>query len=149
MTAKATVSGILSQPQTVGDFLYRAAVETRPDPKAVLWDNVSALMRHHYGGENLTRLATDCGIGPGTASRIKSRETSVGLDVIEKICARFDLAVWQVFVPGLEPGNPPVLREASPAERRLYQQFLEVKRTLESIRDEGPPPAIGHVTPPK
>lgn len=52
------------------------------DPKAILLANVSALMRHRYGRENLTRLANDCKLGPGTASRIKAQETSVGIDVL-------------------------------------------------------------------
>lgn len=36
----------------------------------------------------------------------------------------------------MEPGNPPVLREASPAERRLYKRFLAFKKALENGDDE-------------
>lgn len=80
-------------------------MDKRPDPRAVFWANVRALMLHHYGKENLTRFAEDTKVGPGTMSRIKSGQTHVQLDTIEKICAKFDLAPWQLLVPGMEPAN--------------------------------------------
>ena len=45
-----------TQPQSVERMthIYGAM---RIDPKLVLWQNVSALMAHHWGGENLTRLS--------------------------------------------------------------------------------------------
>lgn len=53
------------------------------DSKAVLWASVLALMVKNYGRENLNRLAREAKIGPGTASRLKAQETSVGLDTID------------------------------------------------------------------
>ena len=81
----------------------------KPDTKLVLWENVSALMKTKYGRENLTRLAADAKIGPGTASRIKAHETSVGLDVVEAIARIFRLEPWQLLVPGMDAASPPVL----------------------------------------
>lgn len=69
--------------------------------KTVLWENVRALMVQRYGAENLTRLARDAKLGPGTATRIKAAETSVGLDVIEKIARAFKVEPWQLLAPGL------------------------------------------------
>jgi cyclophilin family peptidyl-prolyl cis-trans isomerase len=60
----------------------------RSDPRAVLWQNIVSLMRHRYGGENLTQFAKDCGIGPGSASRLKAQATSERLET-----AAFALAV--------------------------------------------------------
>lgn len=74
--------------------------------KKILWDNVLALMRKHYGKENLTRLATDASIGPGTATRIKAQETSVGVDVLEKIGGVFGVEPWQLIAPALGSINP-------------------------------------------
>lgn len=80
------------------------------DSKAVLWASVLALMVKNYGRENLNRLAREAKIGPGTASRLKAQETSVGLDTIDKLAAYFNVEAWQLLVPGFEPDNMPVLQ---------------------------------------
>ena len=85
---------------------------TKRDSKLVLWNNVSALMKARYGKENLTRLAKDAGIGPGTASRIKEHETSVGIDVLDAIAKAFKVSAWQLLVPGLNVQALPRLAES-------------------------------------
>lgn len=91
------------------------------DSKVVLWRNVSALMRKRWGGENLSRLARDAGIGPGSATRIKEMRTSVGLDVLEKVAACFDLDPWQLLVVDFDPDDLPIApltkNEAAKIER--------------------------------
>lgn len=87
----------------------------KPDSKAVLWQNVATLMKARYGKENLTKLAQDAKIGPGTASRIKAQETSVGLDVVESIAAVFKMEAWQLLVPEIDPSKPPRLHEGADA----------------------------------
>jgi transcriptional regulator with XRE-family HTH domain len=98
------------------------------DSKQLLWASVSALMQKHYGGENLTRLAKECKFGPGTASRLKEAQTSVGLDIIDKIAARFHVDVWELLVPGFDPSNRPALQPISETERELYAKFKELAR---------------------
>lgn len=71
----------------------------RPSLKATLWRNLSALMQTEYGRENLTRLSGDTGIGPGSASRIKAQDTSIGLEVLEKIAKKFGIEPWQLLFP--------------------------------------------------
>ena len=61
----------------------------KTDTRKVLWENVSRLMHKKYGKDNLTRLATDADIGPGTATRIKEQGTSVGIDNLDKLAAVF------------------------------------------------------------
>lgn len=100
------------------------------DNNATLWTNLQALMVKHWGGENLNRLARECKIGPGTASRIKEQRTSVGLDTLEKIADHFGLAVWQLLVPGLDPNNPPALQPVSPVERRLYEKIMTAAKSI-------------------
>jgi transcriptional regulator with XRE-family HTH domain len=102
------------------------------DTNATLWLNISALMVKHWGDENLNRLARECKIGPGTAARIKEQKTSVGLETLEKIAHHFQLAVWQLLVPGLDPENPPALQPVSAAERRLYEQIMSSAKTIAS-----------------
>lgn len=101
--------------------------------KAVLWTNVQALMRKHYGGENLSRLSRECDVGLGTATRIKQRQTSVGLDILAKIAERFDLQPWQLLVPGFDPDNPPTLVPVTAAERQLYERLSAALKEFKSI----------------
>lgn len=94
------------------------------DPiESVLWANVLALMTHHYGKEHLSNLAKKAKIGLATIGRIKKQETSVGVEVIDKIARAYDLQAWQLLTPGFDPANPPVLRPLSAAEVRLYERL--------------------------
>lgn len=98
------------------------------DAKKVLWNSVTSLMLKHYGKENLTRLAKDCGIGPGTSTRLKEQQTSVGLEVIEKIAKHFGYEPWQLLVPGFDPEHAPTLQPLSAREAELYRRWREVTR---------------------
>lgn len=87
-------------------------------------------MRKHYGGENLTRLAKDCGFGPGTASRLKEAKTSVGVEIIDKIAKHFHVESWELLVPEFDPANRPTLQPVSEQERRLYERLREVAKEI-------------------
>lgn len=97
--------------------------------KRVIWENLTALMESHWGAVNLNQLAREAGIGPASVTRIKNQETSIGIDVLEKLASIFDLQPWQLLVPGLNPGNLPVLSVGGKTEQIFY-------KTLESIRKE-------------
>lgn len=92
--------------------------------------NVSALMRDRWDVENLTRLAREAEIGPATSARLKGQETSVGLEVIDKIARVFHVHAWQLLVPGLDPKNLPTLLPMSDAERQFYERMLAAMRDL-------------------
>jgi len=98
------------------------------DSRKTLWKSVGALMKKHYGGENLTRLAKECKFGPGTASRIKEAKTSVGLDIIDKIAKKFGVDAWELLVPGFDPDARPALQPLSEAERQLYVRFKDLAK---------------------
>ena len=76
----------------------------KKDSKPVLWDNVQALMTAAYGAERLGQFARDCHLGPATLTRIKAKETSVGLDVLDSIASKFNLEPWQLLAPNLGAG---------------------------------------------
>jgi hypothetical protein len=124
-----------TQPLTVGGSRYRTEMGD-PKVKEVLWANVRALMVHKYGDENLTRLAHDAKIGPGTATRIKKADTSVGLDVLEKVAKSFGVEPWHLLVPGMEPANPPALRPLTQAERDLYKKIVAAARDLSKFQPD-------------
>lgn len=132
MSLQDTGFGGICLPHPVGCLGYFPTVP-RTTLKAVLWQNVKALMVARYGKENLTRLATECRIGPGTATRIKEQRTSVGLDVLEQIAGTFHVEPWQLLVPGMDPSNPPVLRQANAAERELYERLLQAAKDLSKL----------------
>lgn len=102
------------------------------DSRQVLWANIRSVMHRRWGQENLTRLAREAGIGPGTCSRIKEMRTIVGLEVVDKIAKLFGLDTWQLLVPGLDPQNPPVLAPMSEPERVFYMRMVEAAKSLKN-----------------
>jgi transcriptional regulator with XRE-family HTH domain len=96
---------------------------------------VLVLMRKQYGREHLTKFAEDCGIGLGTAGRIKKQETSVGLMVLDKIADRFNLSPWMLLVPGMDPNNPPALKPVNEKERMLYERIMAAAKVIASEPD--------------
>lgn len=112
------------------------------DPAATLWANIQSLMKKHYGDENITKFAKDCGIGVATVTRIKQQKTSIGLDILWKISIKHNLSPWQLLVPGFDPKNPPTLQPVTLAERRLYEKIMstakEVAQEMRSSYIEDP-----------
>lgn len=102
------------------------------DSRRVLWASVSALMRHHWEGENLNRLAREAKVGPATCVRLKGQQTSIGLEVVDRIAAVFGVETWQLFVPGFDPASPPVLLPVTQAERELYTRLLQAARAFKA-----------------
>ncbi len=83
------------------------------ETKRILWANVKALMVSKYGSENLYRTMKDSKVAGhpislGSLQRIKEQETAIGLDVLDKIAAFFELQPWQLLIEELDPTNPPV-----------------------------------------
>lgn len=107
------------------------------DSNATLWHNVQALMIKKFKRKNIKGFATLCGVGIGTIQRIEEQETSVGLAVIDKIAQKFDLAAWQLLVPGFDPDNPPALQAVSPKERALYNKIMSAAKEIASEPDAG------------
>jgi len=97
--------------------------------KRVLWRNVSLCMREKYGRENITRLSKEAQVGPATIHRIKTAETSVGLEVLDRIAAVFELEPWHLLVPSFDPKNPPVV-SLSRAEREFYERMKDAANKL-------------------
>lgn len=103
------------------------------DTKAILWANVQALMRHHFGKENLSELARRAKVGLATCDRIKKQKTSVGVDVLEGVAAAFDLQPWHLLTPDLDPANPPVIWMTT-TEYDLYQKLRVSAQQLAAIQ---------------
>ena len=119
----------LNLPQPVGALPY---IFGMPDSKQILWENVSTLMVHHWGKENLSELSRKAKVGLATCDRIKKRETSVGTDVLEKVADVFGLQAWHLLTPNLDPANPPVIW-LTKTERDLYENMRSAARMLTEV----------------
>ncbi|OFZ67942.1 MAG: hypothetical protein A2V79_05480 [Betaproteobacteria bacterium RBG_16_56_24] len=100
------------------------------DCKKILWENVSLLMHQHYGKENLTQCADDSGVGPGTMSRIKAQETSVGIDTIEKLATLFNVQPYELMIPNLSNQEVSVVKSMRVMKPGQRSDFVKISLTL-------------------
>lgn len=111
---------------------YLAMANSLPDSKEILWQNVRSLMNVKYGRDNLWQFCKFVGIGHGTGSRIKEQQTAVGIDTLQAIADKFDLQVWHLLLPNLDPKNPPVVL-ISDVEQKFYQSMKEGAKSFSAI----------------
>lgn len=98
------------------------------DTRSKLWPRIHALMVQRYGAENQNRLARDARVGVATVSRIKNADTSVGLDVLERIAGALGVEAWQLIYP------QDLQADGLPA--RLSPMALDLARSLDGIADQ-------------
>lgn len=120
--------------------MYRPRMDDS-DSKETLWANVLALMERDYGAEKLGRLAREAQIAPATMTRLKERQTSVGVNVIEAIARVFRVRPWQLLAPNLGsdlhiikgtsivsvitmPPRPAVVAEPAPSAKTSPRAFV-------------------------
>ena len=114
------------QMKSLGDELMNDHIDSR----AALWASVRALMIFDFGEENQLKFSERTKIGLGTVGRIKQQTTSVGLEIVDRIAATYNLSGWQLLVPGFDPKNPPTLRMITDSERQMYDRLLAAAREL-------------------
>lgn len=83
-------------------------------------------MLARYGKINVLRLATETGIGLGTAARLKDAESSIGIDKVEQLANAMGLPLWQLLDPSVDPSHPPA---------PMSPQALELARKLDAISE--------------
>ncbi len=119
------------QPHTVGKYNYR--IPMKEDPKRVLWQNVLALMHREFGKVNVTQFAAWAKIGVGSVLRMREQQTSVGLDIVEKIAKKAGVEPWMLLVPGLDTGNPPMLAKDAEGIRVLVSNINKSQEALSGL----------------
>ena len=72
-----------------------------------------------------------------TVNRIVRGKMDPTTAQVEVIAQSVGLFAWQMLVPGLDPQNPPVLREANKHERELYVRLKQTIEELEELREAG------------
>jgi transcriptional regulator with XRE-family HTH domain len=84
---------------------------------------------------NETQFALKCKIHQRTYNRIINNESVPKIDILEAIANANDLSVWQLLVPGVNPKNPPMLKEPSDKERQFYESIKLAAQQLAKLDD--------------
>lgn len=110
---------------------------TSPPARAVLAENLAALMKAHPQYATLLSLeqatATRGGgkkISKTTLGQILNKATPVNLDYVEILAKVFGLAPWQMLVPDLRPSNPQILKSSGPTEAALWKKIEELNELV-------------------
>lgn len=108
--------------------------KNRFTPRAVLRQNVKALMASKLGPTSQMELRRKAGVGQATIGRILSQEgVDAGIETVAKIASAYGLEGWQLLVAGMDPSNPPVLQPVSKAERALYDRLKALSKDLTDL----------------
>ena len=95
-------------------------MDTKPiKSQTFMWENIRALMIHRTGDFSYGRLSKQTGIAKSTLQKSAEQGAATGLKIIEQIADSFQLEVWQLLIPGLEPDNLPVYMS------KTQKSFLE------------------------
>jgi transcriptional regulator with XRE-family HTH domain len=105
-------------------------VSTASSTAKVLGANLQALMASHSDLNSNPKLAKKTGLGTGSVSRLRNGEVDPTLSTLEKVAKAFDIAPWQLLVPGIDPSNLPALLSASEAERKLWDSLRQVAKEM-------------------
>ena len=77
-----------------------------------------------------TTLGKKAGVDPSTIGRIRTQKNAPDIETLEAICNALGVSVWQALVPEMDPANPPVLQNATPEERELYDRLRAAAEML-------------------
>lgn len=93
--------------------------------RRILADNVLKLMQKQYpnAGNKPGALAKSAGLSLSTVQRVLAQDQGASIDIIEALAEAFDVSVYQLLLPALDPDNPQVVREAAAAEKRMYRAW--------------------------
>ena len=83
-----------------------------PSLKTTIRDNVRRLLGLNAGESGVSRVMA-LGFSNGTAQRILDSDTSIGVDVLERLADALKLAPWQLCVPDIESDRLPRLEPVS------------------------------------
>lgn len=124
MQDKLAASGFTSGLAYGGLTLPNTNYQMQPfDSRPVLWKNVSALMKLKYGKEHLSLLSREAKVGLATISRIKNQDTSVGIEVLDRVAGVFGVYPWQLLQEDLDVQNLHNRTEPSPLAADLATQL--------------------------
>lgn len=106
--------------------------------RTVVAQNVRDLIHLHFAADENKplRLSKEAQISLSSVQRLLAGDVGASLDTLESIANVFDISVYQLVLPNLDPHNPQVVSGASSAERSLYARFRR-GRYAEEIQQDG------------
>lgn len=78
-----------------------------------------------HAGLNQTALGKKAGTAQSTIGRILKEKHAPDIDTLEALGKSLGTSAWQLLVPGMDPSNLPILQNASPEERELYERLKQ------------------------
>lgn len=100
--------------------------------RALLANNVRLLLVNKYGDVAERTWAEKSGIAQGTLGRALNSGSGVTLETLEAIAMALDLAPYQLLIDIQDAKDPPIVPGATSDERKLYNQFLELRKSIAS-----------------
>lgn len=98
-----------------------------PKPsQIVIAENLRHLLDHRALG--VPAAAKLLGVKPFQVRRLLTGEHAMTIRTLDLLARKFGFEPYQLLIPGLNPGNPQILRALSPSEERLYQALDEARR---------------------
>jgi transcriptional regulator with XRE-family HTH domain len=108
------------------------------EASSILAANLAALMAASKELTSQGKVGKRAGIDQRTVGRIRNQENPPTLEQVSKLAKAFGLEVWQLFVPGLNPSNPPMLTHESEPLRAMLKNIANTKEAIEGyLREEG------------
>lgn len=106
-------------------ILRMTGKKVRPDVKGIVGANVKALVDARH--KDMAAACEHLKIKETQLKRIIAGRHAVTMTTVERIAAAYDLAAYQLLVPGLDPRNPQVLRKLSADEEKFYKMLEELR----------------------
>lgn len=91
------------------------------DNRKILAENLTKLLATR--SESRLALSRKMGVADGSLGRIKYGTGNPTLEALEGIARFFRLEVWHLFVPGLDPANPPDLPGRSGSQEWPFRRI--------------------------
>lgn len=98
--------------------------------------NLAKLMAADRVLHSQLKVAKASKVGQRSVGRILNGEQSPTLDMVHALAGAFQLEAWQMLVPDLEPGNPPITKQVDERQRQLWEKFRHAAQELASFRVE-------------
>jgi transcriptional regulator with XRE-family HTH domain len=91
--------------------------------------NLRALMAATPELGSNPKLGAKTKLGVSAISRLVNGHNAT-IETLDRLAEAFQLQVWQLLMPGLDPKNLPVVQPVTQKERELYERFKEVAKEL-------------------
>lgn len=88
------------------------------------------MLVHKYGALTHRGWVAASGISQGTLGRALGAGSGLTLETLETVASALDLAPYQLLVDILDPTNPPIIPGATSTERKLWDQFLVLRKSM-------------------